>query len=363
MKAFSLGCNFDKDLIFNVISLNTITPDAKITEFYGSHREYHFLTARPAHRLPNISNKNFEEYIDVCKKSSIAFNYTLNSLYLGSKRELHNRKNEIIDFLKYLQSVGVDCITISNPILAEIIRDAGIDIELAISTVAHIDTVTQIKLWHDNYKISKIHNNILKNRSIRFLKNAFRYCSENNIELCLLVNEFCGNGLSNYSTLNSTTHCIYRDCCYLFHSENETLEEDYLFNEFPFRKCIDSRKNLNTWLKTQFIRPEDLIKYDNIGIKSFKITGRTGSTEYLTKIAKAYIEGFWDGNLLSLWKPLETTKTQEKELAFKHHLMIENKRLNGFIDFWFENEDHDCSEEICGETCNYCDLFASERLK
>lgn len=358
MANLTVGCNFDKKLI-DFAKENNLNPhNNKVTEFYGSIALHSNYTARPKYRLPNVSERYLAEYIDTCNKAGISFNYTLNTLYPGSKREVYEDYASFISLVKFLHRIGVKSITISNPIYAEIIRASKIQINITISTIAHIDTVTQIKIWKERYNISKVYANILKNRSIRFLENASAYCAENNIELSLLANEFCGNGLTNNDGTSSSTHCIYRDSCFLFHSENKELNDDSLFNNFPMDKCINSRNDVETWLKTRFIRPEDIKKYESIGITNFKITGRTGSTAYLKTIINAYSIGKWNGNLLSLWKPLETIKTKEKELSFKHKLHIDNKRLDNFVDYWFNNKNHECANELCGVTCTYCNDFA-----
>lgn len=357
----SVGCNFDTELIEFVNRVNKTSTNVKVKELYGSIRDHHEYTARPAYRLPELNIRKFESFIKNCNKSNLTFNYTLNNLYLGSKRHLiKNRK--LIYLIKYLVDIGINDITISNPIIAELIRDNGIDINITISTIAHIDTVTQIKIWHETYGITKLYNNILKNRSIKFLINASKYCNENNIDLCLIANEFCSSGSNSTSNTYSSTHCIYRDSCFLLHAENLTIEDDKSLNGFPMNHCINSRNNIDTWLKTMFIRPEDLCKYGKIGISSFKITGRTGTTEYLKKIIEAYTSECWNGNLLALWKPLETIRTKEKELSFKHPIYIDNRKMDNFIDFWFNNLDHECSNELCGITCKYCNEYSKNKL-
>lgn len=356
----SVGCNFDLELIDFVSQLNRNSPEVFISELYGSIREHQEFTARPSFRLPDISLKEFEKFIKKCDDEKLRFNYTLNTLYPGSKKNTVFN-NKLISLVKYLIDIGVNNITIANPIIAEILRNKGININLSISTIAHIDSVTQIKIWHQTYKIKKIYGNILKNRSIKFLINASKYCQKNSIELCLIANEFCGNGTISNDEAFSSTHCIFRDSCFLIHAENQTLEDDELLNGYPMNHCINSRNNIETWLKTMFIRPEDLRKYKGIGISSFKITGRTGSTEYLKKIIEAYAKEDWSGNLIALWKPLETIRTKENELTFKHPLFIDNKKLDGFIDYWFNNIDHECSNEICGETCKYCNNYAKKK--
>lgn len=350
----SIGCNFDPIFLIEIPYLNSISDHIKITELYGSERDCHLFAARPKYRLPAITLENFELYIKSLLEIGISFNYTMNAPYLGSKREILKIERGIKEKIRFLSAIGIKTVTISNPLLAEIIRTENDSIKIAISTINHIDTVTQIKILNERYQISKVYNNILKNRNIKFLKNLQSYCTNNNIELSLIVNEFCCNTSQD---LISTTHCVFRDSCYLFHSQNETKEDDALFNGYPMSNCINSRINRSSWLKSRFIRPEDLAKYSSIGIKSYKITGRTGSTEYIKTIAEAYIKEMWEGNLLSLWKPLETIFTETNELDFQHPVYIENSNLKGFIDFWFNNLEHDCANEVCGETCSYCDNF------
>lgn len=356
MNYYKIGCNFDFHLIDGIRELNEINDLAKVNEFYGSIRIHDYLTARPSFRLPDINIKELERYVKACSDAGIEFNYTLNSLYPGSKSDLFRKKQEIIDIIYLLHDIGVKTITISNPILAHIIRDTCLNIRLEVSTIAHIDTITQIKVWKDLFAIDKICCNILKNRQIKFLKKAALYCHENGIILDLIVNEFCNIG-GEINGSQYSTHCIYRDSCYLCHSKNISKEDDNLFNSYPMHYCILSRKNPYAWLKSQFIRPEDIKLYNQIGINYFKITGRTGGTEYILETVKSYIQESLFGNLIKLWKPLETIKKDIKEYEFNHLNFIDNKKLSNFLTFWFNNENHDCANEICGETCTYCNDY------
>jgi collagenase-like PrtC family protease len=198
----------------------------------------------------------------------------------------------------------------------------------------------------------------MKNRSVKFLRNAAKYCNDNDVQLELMVNEFCGVGSHGYAT-----HCVLRDSCYLCHASNVTKEDALLFNNYPMGHCMDAR-NADTlnWLRVRWIRPEDIKRYNDIGIRNWKITGRTGTTDYIMKVAQAYISQKWNGNLLDLWKPLETIYSGESENSFKQKCFIDNTKLDGFIDHWFEDEDFECSDELCGTTCEYCKLFY-EKIK
>jgi collagenase-like PrtC family protease len=170
-----------------------------------------------------------------------------------------------------------------------------------------------------------------------------------------MVNEFCCIGPEGDGT--STTYCIYRDSCYLCHAEDLTAEDSGLFEAYPMSRCVQSRHAPEIWLKANFIRPEDVPRYAELGIGDFKITGRTGGTEFLLSLADAYVRGRLEGNLLSLWKHLETIGSGMSELEWAPSCYIDNAKLEHFVDWWFDDPERDCANEVCGETCTYCDGF------
>lgn len=359
MIKLSVGCNFDPELLVSIPLLNNISTRVRIGELYGSDQSCHWLTARPKYRLVPIDDVALERYVGDIRSMGLSFNYTMNAPYIGSKREIRMRKKNIQERIRFLSDIGCDMITISHPIIAEMIREADIPVKIAVSTIMHLDTVSQLKILHERYHIDKLYNNLLKNRSIKFLMNLSKFCSDEGIELTLLANEFCNSSTMDGAT---STHCIYRDSCYLFHSENEDKEDDELLRGYPMSHCISMRQSVLPWLKAPFIRPEDLYKYECIGVNSFKITGRTGTTEYLLAIVEAYIREYWMGNLLSLWKPLETIANKGNELNYKYPVFIDNRSLDTFIDFWFDNPWHDCANELCGYTCKYCKRYFLKHL-
>ncbi|MCD7790872.1 MAG: U32 family peptidase [Bacteroides thetaiotaomicron] len=354
MNLLKVGCNFSEVLPDIAKNLNQTYTNNRIDEFYGSRRESANLTARPEFRLQDISREKFCEYVQRLHSDGIEFNYTLNTNYIGSKEQINNRETEIKGYIAYLKDAGVDTITVTLPYMAELVRKVSTDIGIEVSTIAHLDSVTQIKLWEERYGITKVCMSLNKNRDVAFLRNAAEYCSKHNIAITLLANEFCGNGVLAESETGATG-CIFRDHCYQLHSvgyeDNCKLENDY-----PMGDCISSRNSIETWVKMNYIRPEDMKLYNRIGINRFKITGRTGETEHLKKILIAYLEESFEGDLLELWKHLETIN-DKNETDFVPAYYIDNKKLDGFLNFWFSNSPHVCANEICGETCIYCDNY------
>ena len=122
-------------------------------------------------------------------------------------------------------------------------------------------------------------------------------------------------------------------------------------------------KNEQNWLRMRWIRPEDQKVYNEIGINYFKVSGRTGTTEYLKTVLEAYMSENFEGNLLTLWKPLQTIFSKESELTYQHPEYIDNKKLDGFIDHWFKGDGFECENEMCGVTCKYCENFWNSHFK
>ena len=348
-----IGSNFDYQLIDKIKEINDKYTDSVIDEVYGSRRESSRLTARPAFRLPDIDRKTFCEYVRQLKNVGVSFNYTLNSNYLGNKEDIQEKESEILEYIRFLSDAGVDIITVTLPLMAEYVRSVDKKIGIEISTIAHIETVTQVAIWKERYGISKVCGNLYKNREVKFLRNLANYCNNNGVVLTVMVNEFCGNGLKERS---GATNCIFRDHCYELHSIGYD-KDDSIYSDYPMGRCIQSRARAEDWLKMNFIRPEDLKLYNTIGINHFKITGRTGSTNYILKVAEAYADGYFNGNILELWKHLETITGEKDDNSYMPNYYINNRNLERFLSFWFENEQHICADEECGVSCTYCDSF------
>lgn len=354
MNHFKIGTNFDMSLIKTVAELNTKYEEkSKVTEFYGSIAQDSELAARPAFRLPGVAREQFEQFVADASAIGVMTNYTLNSfLPYGSKYNLIAHTDDIMKLIHWLEDCGVKLITIANPILLELIKhNGGTSMAVEISTCAHIDTLTQIRYYHDVYNVRKICGNLMKNRDFDFIKRAVDLCSELDTQYELMVNEFCGVGQSGYAT-----HCIYRDSCYACHATNSTYYEMQLLDNYPMNLCTNGRNaDKANWLRSNFIRPEDLEIYTALtGVNRFKITGRTASTGFQARVLEAYMSGTFDGDLLGIWKPLETIQESNKSESVDY-VTVPNKELNGFINHWTKG--FDCSRQVCGATCNYCGQF------
>ena len=356
MNFYKVGCNFDPKLIDVAVELNNkYKGKSQIVEFFGSDASNEAVTARPGWRLPDIDKEFFANYVKKLKDNNIAFNYTMNSIQpYGSKMEMLNHKKDIQDLVKWLENIGVARITVANPMMLLFIREVS-DIEIEMSCISHIDTVTQLKYYHETFGVNKFCNSILKNRNKHFLINAQKYCDENGCILECMAQEFCGVAGVDGNGTHYATHCVFRDSCYLCHATNKTKEDSMSYNNYPMGYCMSARSSTpEAWLRMRFIRPEDQKIYrENTGVNYFKLSGRTGTTEYLKYVMEAYMSEDFDGNVISLWKPLSSIYDGKTELKSKTD-------IDGFINKWMDGNGWECADQLCGTTCDFCAKFAKE---
>lgn len=360
---YKVGCNFDPELINVVKELNEKYKNhGRIVELFGSDRDTEEVTARPGWRLPKISKEYFADYVKKLNDIGVKFNFTMNSIIpYGSKVEMVKHKKDIQDLVKWLESIGVYRLTIANPEILIMVREVS-NIEVEMSCITHIDTVTQMKYYHETFGVNKFCCSILKNRNKEFLIRAQDYCNRNGCILEIMCQEMCGvAGIDNQGS-HYATHCVFRDSCYICHACNRTKEESMLDNNYPMSYCMSARSSTpEAWLRMRWIRPEDQKIYrEKIGINYWKVSGRTGTLEYMKFVLEAYMSETYDGNLLGLWKPLSSIYDGKTELKSKTDIDIPNKKLDGFINKWMDGNGWECENHECGYSCRYCEQFAKE---
>jgi hypothetical protein len=153
------------------------------------------------------------------------------------------------------------------------------------------------------------------------------------------------------------------------------------------------------FLRSEWIRPEDLHLYEGLGYDRFKIAERDLPTSLMTARVKAYAERRYEGNLLDLVQPYGFNGVKESDrgnrrgfawllryffrpaLANPVRMLllkrladllsmtraeegdplvhIDNRALDGFMERFRERG---CREEDCGE-CRWCHEFAGKSVR
>jgi hypothetical protein len=170
--------------------------------------------------------------------------------------------------------------------------------------------------------------------------------------------------------------------------------------DYCFLRC--SRMKLAdpvNYIRSDWIRPEDLPHYEALGYDRFKLAERNAPTEVMVRRVKAYSERHYDGNLLdlvqgwgfrngpgpsryvrrglfwNLWtflrpwtaNPLGLLKIRRlaeaqgmlNPLRRDPPVVIDNRALDGFLEFFLSG---DCHQRDC-EECRYCHRVAERAVR
>lgn len=355
----SLATNFDDKLIEQI-------KEYPIYELYGKLKNDFIGGGRADNTLMYIQKEKFEKHVKKVRDAGIKFNYLLNGSCLSNNEQDTEWQKKFKLFLEYLKSVGVNALTVTNPYLLQFIKKYfNKDFTVRISTFACIDSYEKAKHWEEmgaDYicvDFTKI------NRDFKTLKYMVNNLKKAKIEL-LVTNSCLKNCPMIYTHTNALAHAS-QSCD--THNKKEKYEDWSLF--YCQKKELN---NLEEYIKSPWIRPEDIKYYEEIGIEHFKITERDFPTEELVKRVKAYTERKYDGNLLDLIQGHgalvnKELKLEKKELNTREeiyneikrvrgigrarecnrHIYIDNTKLNNFINYFINNK---CTNEC--DKCNYC---------
>lgn len=358
----SLATNFDDRLIDEI-------KDYPVYEIYGKLKNDYIGGGRPDNTLADIDREKFERHVKKVRNARMRFNYLLNGSCLANNEQDPLWQEGLKKFLNYLKSIGVNALTITNPYILMLVKKYfKDDFKIRISTFACIDSYTKAKYWEELGADYLCVDFVKINRDFKTLKYMVDNLKHAKIEV--LVTNSClkncpmiythTNGLSHASSINNKTDS-YEDWS-LFYCQEKEL------------------RDVSEYIKSPWVRPEDIKYYEGIGIEHFKITERGFPTSELVKRVKAYTERTYDGNLLDLIQGHGVVESDTLELKKKNvisrediykeikrvrglgvkrecarHIYIDNKKLDGFIKFFYENK---CSGNC--NTCGYCKTISDK---
>ena len=354
---FSLATNFDNKLIEEIKNLN-------IFVLYGKMKDDFISGGRPASEMRTIEKERFEQHVKLARENGINFNYLLNGACTANQEQDLVWQDNFISWISYLVSVGVNAVTITNPLLLIIIKKHFPNVICRVSTFAKVDSLSKAKYWEDLGADIICADFTTLNRDFCALKNMVNGLKRSKIELL------------------ATNSCL-KECPFLFCHTNSISHADSNYIDWCLHNCQRIQlQNPEEYIKSPWIRPEDLRYYRDIGIEHIKITERDFPTEVLVSRAKAYYNERYEGNLLDLVQGHGFSLSKEyKELVCKHQFSnvlevdkeiknirgigqerryprqfyIDNIKLEGFIKFFVnDNCKRDCSK------CNYCKVISEK---
>jgi collagenase-like PrtC family protease len=363
MLTFSVATNWDDNLIREI---ETLDPQHRVTEIFGKLASDFVGGARTTYTLSFVSKKNVSRYIKLVKDTGREFNYLLNASCLDNREFTRAGQIQIRKLLSWLDSIGVDVITVANPYLGYLVRNRYPKFKLAISSHALVDSVSKAKFWAEEIGANSI--TLSSHRINRAFPSLKKIRSQVNCKLQLIANQLC-----LYSCPLSIYHTTFLSHASQTHHPLRGYGIDWCLINCRY-KLLTQPEEL---IKSNWIRPEDVRYYEDIGIDSLKITDRARNTQNIIYTLKTYLTRKFDGNLLDLLLPknsLSSRKLFLRGLRFFFHplhinifkltkfrqlfsdigIYVDNHKLDGFLDYFFEGK---CKPNDC-EGCNYCRSIA-----
>jgi len=360
----TVATNFDNNFIDQISSY-------PVTEIYGKLSQDFIGGGRSSYSIQGINKSVLKSHIAYARQNGIKFNYLLNTACLGNSEWSAKGIRKIRKLLDWLSQLKVDTVTVSIPYLAEIIKRRYPHLFLKIGIFANIDSPERARFWQDIGADSLTLESFSINRNFELLK-AIRKSVKCQLQL-----------IANFTCLSKCPMQIYH-MNGLSHASTNKDKAPYI--DYCILKCSSySLKNPELLIKSQWIRPEDLHYYEDMGYFDFKLLERNAPTSVLVKRVKAYSIRKSPKNLMELIQPYGFDETTKKEFGwlikyfssllfdrpFRMRYLLKLLKKRGMLytlkdnplfldsnkipsDFLDKIRGHSCSQHDNCLSCDYC---------
>ena len=284
---YSIATSWSDALLRELVSLNRAHRRTRFSEIYGAHRTSITGHGRPAYRLPQVDPDVFERHVSCARQLGLRFNYVMNAPGFGGREQDPGWLRKVSSLLEYLASCGVSGVTVAHPLLLQFVKREFPHFRLNVSLIAGVDTVAAARNFED-LGVDVINlNPFTINRdfdSLRAIRRAVR-CE-----------------LELYANIPCLDHCPRRVAHYEYsgRASQETGNPEVSQDPFLMHCSYTFLSDPVEFLRSPFIRPEDVSAYREAGMDIIKLSDRTESTQFLLTTARAYAREKYDGNLFDL---------------------------------------------------------------
>lgn len=376
----SVATNFDPGLI-------SALREYPVVELFGKLREDAVGGGRALYQLAPVSRKRLAAHVRDAKSAGIGFNYLLNAACLGNREITRRGQAEIEELCGWLVTIGVSSVTVSSPYLLRLVKSRFPSLSVRISVFGGVDRVRKAQMWEEMGADGIVLDSLLVNREFATLARIRKAVR---CELTLLVNNSCLT-----SCALSPSHMSA-----LAHAGQSWHENGGFFIDWCFLRCTERKlRDPVNYIRSEWIRPEDLSVYEEMGYDRFKVAERDLPTPVMVNRVRAYASRRYDGNLLDLVQPyaLQGVSGDDpyyrkgpgwvrryllrpllvnparmlrlKRLAELRHMTrpvegpppvyVDNRSLDGFLQRFLEAG---CRDVDCAE-CRWCHQFAERAVR
>ncbi|MBL7197046.1 MAG: U32 family peptidase [Candidatus Omnitrophica bacterium] len=343
-----------------------------IEEFYGKLEKDVIGGGRSANISPPVSRKTLKREVQKIHQKGLKFNYLLNSNCIDNRELLPSVQRRLSRLLDWLKDLSVDSLTVSLPFILLFTKKRYPEFRLSVSTMAGVDTPDKAKYWED-LGVSKITlDEVNVNRDFKLIRRIKKAVK---CKLQLIANNGC---------LHNCPFTVYHGLLCSHASQQGHRSQCFVIDFYRIMCSYLRVKEPVNFIRADWIRPEDLAHYEDLGIDSIKIVNRGMATSALKNIVAAYSRRKYEGNLLDLlpspaknlniekprlfhlfryffhpWK-VNIFKLLKLKNAFKEDVVfIDNRELDGFLS---SLQDKDCNMNSCVD-CGWCAETANRAVK
>lgn len=373
----SVATNFDLDLPGRLAPYGA-------TELFGKLSCDAVGGGRASYMLAPVSRRGLEDHVREARRHGVAFNYLINPACMGNREFTSRGQRELRRLLDWVSEAGVEWVTVSLPLLAEVVKTRYPHLKVRAGVYAQVNSPERARFWEALGADCISIDPLTVNRDFPRLR-AIR--GSVSCDLQLLANTTCLREcpLAPYHMVGLS---------HASQSHGERFMVDYCLLMCTATKLSDPV----SYIKSPWIRPEDTGVYEQMGYNSFKILERDAPTDALANRARAYHERRFDGNLIDIIQPYGYKETRSpsqprrrflwdlrafflprkanparlmswRELALMRGMIyrsqhgdplyIDNRALDGFLQGLI---DRDCASRECNE-CHYCHTIARDALR
>ena len=277
---FSIPYNDDPHVLEEIFKLKSLGGNV-IREVYLAGPQIYSGSGRITDK---IDSNQFLGIVDRIHSQGIRVNLVLNSTCEGTSWYSQEVLKTKLDYLEQAHKEhGLETVTVANPIFLKQIRQRLPNIEICASVLGDIDCVQRAVLY-TKAGANVITTDVNINRDLETLREIKEATGT---ELKLMVNEGC------------LYKCPFRKFHFNYVS-HKSMELGEIEGQCFFYNCLPViREDNSQLLKSGWIRPEDLSKYNDIS-NYFKIVGRSCASAMVIRSTKAYMLQSWDGDILDL---------------------------------------------------------------
>ncbi len=356
-----------------------------VKEVYGKLPNDRIGGGRSSYSMRPLLPGALKKAVKLSHDRGIEFNYLLNAAALYGLEQTKSGQKILRKAIDAVVECGVDAVTVSLPLLLKIVKKQYPKLRVRVGVFAQVDTAEKAKQWEnlgaDTICLSAIACNRDFDR-LSMIRNSVK-CG-----LQLIVNASC---TPQCAWENTHMHLLTQSSAK--GTKNGRFLIDYCFVACSLRKLTEPA----AYIKSIWIRPEDLSLYAELGYTDFKIVERSSPAQLIVSRAKAYGNGSFNGNLWELIAPVALIKKEQKvpwwqmahmfalilrpwyvpiasmlrmkrfaEEVIPHEfrdalapVFIDNQALNGFLQGIPQDK---CRAALC-KSCGYCDDWSKKAVK